>query len=1353
MSKFDTKCPECQTLYTLDSSLSGKTGVCQFCRTPFLMVPVEPSRQSSDGAAQNGSDADNRADDDATNDRANSDDSSPNSSTVSAQNREIGNDSSFSLDPDIQYGYPQARALADNGTATNKKGMTSQAHSNPVPSSSSGKVWQVGDTILGVYEVRAMPNGHPYAEGGVGLVHRVYHREWDIELAVKSPKQNIFQTEIGRQNYERECKTWIDLGLHPNVVTCYLARCIDGIPRLFAELVLDGSLSDWVRSKRLYQGTPEQIHKRILDIAIQFSWGLDYAHRQGLLHLDIKPANVMISGNSVKVTDFGLSRAVAAAVDVGESTDPDISALQWEGMTPGYCSPEQFQSYLMYRTHDKGQVPQLTAKSDMWSWAISILTMYYGRPPCKKGGQTAAKTFELFLKQAPQPDKPVMSADIIELLRQCFQNDPDDRPKSMAEIADRLTEIYGRLFGEGYGRKRPVITASTAESLNNRAASLIDLGELKQAESLFNEVVRMHTWHPQALYNKTLLDWRTGKITDIEATHQVESLTNLKPDDVTSWYALALVQKERGNIEDAHHALQRVLELESQKEHQRQAVTIKNLLPQNARCIERFRICPLDRPFVFLSEDESLILFAATHEIIDIFDTRTGLRYTKFRKNRIGGSPLTDAELLFAQKPIPEKSVEQTNGKTPFDVATDAPTREQSGLLFDMLHADETFSVLSGDTNWELYRGVEPDVFYLRKTHDNATPITFRAVRWNLNEEHFEQLYADNAEASGNAKTPELQETVKPTVLSAVRIVNGIPHVISAKRTTLPPSDTSSNANESPPRPGLLLKTRGRLCGHEGAVLSAHSTLNGLHAVTGGSDKTVRIWELNSRRCVRTFQGGEGYVRSVYVSRNGKFILSVADQSLLKIWDANLLLNEPQRLRTPIMLCLVASSEVVSQNQSELAETCRNAKQAASEGNIQQAIENTEKAKRISGWESIKKNINQWDLIGRFSIRDKVEGALCGNTWSDHGDVVSSVAMSIDGKTAISSGRDPGILVWDLAQGCCVRELAGHSDWVRSVDLTSDGRFAVSAAWDQTIRIWNVEKAEKIRVFQERLKSVCCAAFSPSARSVAVTTAAGQLYLFDSTSGKVTAFWSAHQGSANTLKFSRDGRHILTGGDDGKVFLWDLAERGSHFQTVAELSAPVMALWPTTTLSHVAVASQDGLVRLCRVDEKPDHAPLTWAGHLGAVNSLIMTPDDRWIITGSKDKTIRIWDREQKNAAQTLKLHTGTVTALACDYSATRLLSAGEDATLRSWDIDWGYRFPGWQIEAEQLDDYVQVLVNAHSPKANMSAIRSGVIPTETQLDERLFRAVRAELEFRGFGWIKPETIWNVMIRHTNING
>lgn len=70
--------------------------------------------------------------------------------------------------------------------------------------------WNVGDSILGLYEVK-----HVNRTGGMGLVYRVHHKNWDIDLAVKSPRADYFKTEEQKANFIRECIVWINLGLHP----------------------------------------------------------------------------------------------------------------------------------------------------------------------------------------------------------------------------------------------------------------------------------------------------------------------------------------------------------------------------------------------------------------------------------------------------------------------------------------------------------------------------------------------------------------------------------------------------------------------------------------------------------------------------------------------------------------------------------------------------------------------------------------------------------------------------------------------------------------------------------------------------------------------------------------------------------------------------------------------------------------------------------------------------------------------------------------------------------------------------------------------------------------------------------
>ncbi|MCB1279258.1 serine/threonine-protein kinase, partial [Prosthecobacter sp.] len=165
--------------------------------------------------------------------------------------------------------------------------------------------WQVGDVILNRYEVRDRFEG-----GGMGLVYRVYHRDWNMELAVKAPRAEFFQTDSQKKDFEREAETWVNFGLHPHIVTCYYVRRLGGIPCLFAEFIEGGSLADWINDGRLYAGDSKTRLLRVLDIAIQIATALNSSHTKGVVHQDVKPANVMMTpGGTAKLTDFGLARA------------------------------------------------------------------------------------------------------------------------------------------------------------------------------------------------------------------------------------------------------------------------------------------------------------------------------------------------------------------------------------------------------------------------------------------------------------------------------------------------------------------------------------------------------------------------------------------------------------------------------------------------------------------------------------------------------------------------------------------------------------------------------------------------------------------------------------------------------------------------------------------------------------------------------------------------------------------------------------------------------------------------------------------------------------------------------------
>ena len=194
-----------------------------------------------------------------------------------------------------------------------------------------------------------------------------------------------------------------------------------------------------------------------------------------------------------KVTDFGLAKARAATGEVLTGARRQTMLATYGGRTPEYCSPEQAE---IAAQSEAGIPPQkrikLTRRTDIWSWAVSVFEMFCGEPPCDKDhpGHIAGYLFDAYLEQETEdPRLPKMPAPMAELLRWCFREDFNDRPKDMQEITTRLKDAYRQVIGQEYHRT----TTSPALALPIHEASLEHLGpaarrHLSAADILLTEL-------------------------------------------------------------------------------------------------------------------------------------------------------------------------------------------------------------------------------------------------------------------------------------------------------------------------------------------------------------------------------------------------------------------------------------------------------------------------------------------------------------------------------------------------------------------------------------------------------------------------------------------------------------------------------------------------------------------------------------------------------------------------------------------------------------------------------------------------------------------------------------------------
>jgi serine/threonine protein kinase len=328
------------------------------------------------------------------------------------------------------------------------------------PTDNAPRTWKVGDVIADLYEVTGV-----LGEGGFGIVHKVHHRGWDMDLAVKSLRQEMLGGKFAVRRFLREAETWVQLGLHPHIASCYYVRNLDGIPRMFIEYADAKTLRHWLRD-----GKVRDWHT-ILDVAIQICYGLSFAHKKGLVHRDLKPENcLMTSDGTLKITDFGLVKFLGDMTRTSDVRDrvpgpADRVAGSMTGMgtmgTPGYMAPEQWSN-----------AAEATAAADIWAFGVILYEMTCGRRPFEMQADEPLDAFYARMLKSnwayPNPKK--LRSDLtkrqLEIITRCLSPKAEERPQDFDVIAAEIDQLHSDLH-TATARRPPPEIPSLAAALNN----------------------------------------------------------------------------------------------------------------------------------------------------------------------------------------------------------------------------------------------------------------------------------------------------------------------------------------------------------------------------------------------------------------------------------------------------------------------------------------------------------------------------------------------------------------------------------------------------------------------------------------------------------------------------------------------------------------------------------------------------------------------------------------------------------------------------------------------------------------------------------------------------------------------
>jgi WD40 repeat protein len=406
-----------------------------------------------------------------------------------------------------------------------------------------------------------------------------------------------------------------------------------------------------------------------------------------------------------------------------------------------------------------------------------------------------------------------------------------------------------------------------------------------------------------------------------------------------------------------------------------------------------------------------------------------------------------------------------------------------------------------------------------------------------------------------------------------------------------------------------------------------------------------------------------------------------------------------------------------------------------------------------------------WDTQAR--IWDAKTGECRLSLWG-HREGLSYLAYSPDSKRLATGGIDNVIIVWDLSDGQALTRFSGHDKPISGISFSPDGKWIASTG-GTSFAVWNSTDAT-VRHLRRQTRDFNDASFSPDGRYIAATDGGDQwvdeIMLLDAETADVIRKFRGHENRISRLRFSTDGRQLVSVGYDHRVLTWDVdtgrltkvlkghndwiydvafSPRGDR---IASTSVDgTIKIWDpqrgkeTLTLegpwersrgidfsrdgNQLATASEDGNVRIWNATPFTDGVP---AGRIlddgpAGPCGVVFSPDGRTLATAREDGRIQFWDAETGWETNTLPGHDRKVSSLAYSADGKLLASSGgvqgQPSDIKIWSVS------NAKLRVQIRNDLPDTRVLTFHSGSEIASLDSTAINFWNESSERPIRTLR----------------------------
>jgi WD40 repeat protein/serine/threonine protein kinase len=1106
--------------------------------------------------------------------------------------------------------------------------------------------WREGDLIEGLYEIRGS------ASGGMGRVYFVFHRVWKMMLAIKTPLAQAVRSETSLMRFLREAELWVDVGLHPNIATCYYARVIGGLPRLFIEYVDGGNLEDLIEQRKLTS------LKAVCDLMIQFCHGMIHAQEKGMIHRDVKPANCLLSRDGdLKITDFGLVKRLgtsplAAAQKTAEMTEdtscgPDITAIEGGVMgSPLYMAPERFLD---------GVGDDI--RSDVYSFGVMFYRAVLGRLPYNfPGGLSLKSVLRSHVHSAPVDPLKVnanLPRAVVDIMMTCLNKNPADRYPSFCELSEALERFWKSQWPSRKVRRRPDVLGLKADSLNNHAVSLLDLGKEDEARRLLEDAHSADPDHLQAVYNLYALRWMRAEASDIEVVNRMNSLRIEARETPDHRHLMGLVMLQRGAVsqaapllksacEEAAHYRERwsdfpggpdgfiaSLGLRPIEERTVFGGHVKKILAlgftpnaekavsvgedrsirvwdtASARCLKTIRTVSFTPVAACVSADASLAAtsYGGAYRTIDVWDLSRGVSLRKMKDMASVSAAFSwDAtRLVCVSESGAVHLMSVSEGKTLW--TRPAPHSPATCAIF----LKGTRRVICGFADGTLSALDEDDGTELQRISAHEGPVSC-----------LDYSETDQAVLSGG-----IDETVRIFKADTGRLVR-------------------------------------KLLGHQGPITAVHFFRQAKFALSASEDGSIKTWNVRTGRCVRTLDISPEGATACAAAPDGKALLCGDAKGAVRLWSYDAAWFDKDFLDPA--LCRPRTFRELSELQRGFEEAVREFKDSWNSGDRGGACAGFVKMTQAPGY-----SWSREAILARIALTAKSEAqgpvsATFIRSLRGHSESVCALAASANGLLLVTAAMDGTVAVWDVVTGDILARIdAGRP--VRAIWSLGEGGEILTVDEGARLRVWGKTGAV-VREIDGVRPPYMLDANAGIFRALSSEGAPLQLNLRDGarTVGEVRLPREA------PACFDRSGSHIYMVRDKTRIQRWSVAT-GRYEGAFRDVGVKVTSLAVSKDHARVIAGLDSGEIAVCRVGTTVDISILR--GHRGPVKAAAPGPRPHLCVTGGDDCTLRLWDIVTGKTLVALEGHSSPVRSALFMPTGVMIAGGATDGTVRLWGLDW----------------------------------------------------------------------------------